>query len=86
MIINKSLIAPVGVISEKYMIDAVTEAVRLTRPDKKTKVSIWCPTLNYKLYRYLIEIGFRVEELEIFMSDRPYPDWSRYVPATLAVL
>lgn len=86
MVVNNVLIAPVGVISEQYMIDAVTEAIRLARPADDVKISLWCPTLNLKLYQYLIKIGFRVDEMEIFMSDEPYPDWSRYVPATLAVL
>jgi GNAT superfamily N-acetyltransferase len=86
MIVNNSLIAPVGVISERYMLDVVTEAIRLAKPKKNAEISLWCPSLNLKLYKYLIEIGFRLDEMEIFMSDEPYPDWDRYVPATLAVL
>ena len=30
--------------------------------------------------------SFRIDEMEIFMSDTPYPDWNRYVPATLALI
>jgi ribosomal protein S18 acetylase RimI-like enzyme len=86
MIVRKNFIAPVGVTSEKYMIDAVTEAIRLTNPEKNEKISLWVPSLNIPLYKYLIDIGFRVDELEIFMSDSPYIDWSRYVPATLAIV
>jgi len=86
MILNNMAIAPVGVISPEYMIDVMTEMIRLAKPKKGKKIMLWCPTQNIKLYRFLIEIGFRASELEIFMSDTPYPDWQRYVPATLAVL
>ncbi len=86
MIINDMLIAPVGVISPKHMIDVMTEIIRLARPKPGKKIMLWCPTLNVGLYTYLIDIGFRATEMEIFMSDTPYPDWQRYVPATLAVL
>jgi len=86
MILNNIGIAPVGVISPKYMIDVMTEMIRLAKPKKGKKIMLWCPTPNMELYCYLIDIGFRASELEIFMSDTPYPDWQRYVPATLAVL
>jgi GNAT superfamily N-acetyltransferase len=86
MITNDMLIAPVGVVSQDYMIDVITEAIRLTQPKKNAKIMFWCPTLNIPLYRYLIRLGFRVDEFEIFMSDAPYPDWQRYVPASLAIL
>jgi len=86
MILNNIGIAPVGVVSRKYMIDVMTEMIRLAKPKPGKKIMLWCPTLNIELYRYLIKIGFRASEMEIFMADTPYPDWQRYVPATLAVL
>ena len=86
MVTKNGQIAPIGVISEKYMLDVATEMIRLAKPPAKEKIALWCPTCNMKLYQHLIKIGFRAEEMEIFMSDAPYPDWQRYVPATLAVL
>lgn len=86
LITNDMLIGPLGVIDQQYMIDAMTEAIRLTHPKKDSKIMLWCPTLNMPLYKYLIDLGFRVDEFEIFMSDSPYPDWQRYVPASLAIL
>jgi len=86
LITNDLFIGPVGVIYQEYMIDVMTEAIRLIHPKKGAKIMLWCPTLNIALYRYLINLGFRVDEIEIFMSDAPYPDWQRYVPASLAIL
>lgn len=86
LIANNALIAPIGVVDEKYIIDAATALIRLTKPPGNEKTALWCPTSNIKLYQYLISTGFRAEEMEIFMSDKPYPDWQRYVPATLSVL
>jgi len=86
MIVNNAWIAPLGVIDKRYIIDVMNEALRLVEPPEEQKIGLWCPTLNKELYTYLISIGFRVNEFEIFMSDKPYPDWQRYVPATLAVL
>ncbi|MCP4579999.1 MAG: GNAT family N-acetyltransferase [candidate division Zixibacteria bacterium] len=85
-IVDKRMIAPLGVISKRYMTKVMTEAIRLAKPKKDGKINLWCPTLNIELYQFLIGIGFRADEMEIFMSDEPYPDWQRYVPATLAVV
>ncbi len=86
MIINNAWIAPLGVTDKRYIIDVMTEALLLIEPKKDHKISVWCPTLNLELYTYLIRIGFRVGEYDIYMSDKPYLDWNRYVPATLAVI
>jgi GNAT superfamily N-acetyltransferase len=86
MITRKIFIAPLGVIDQKYMIDVMTESIRLLEPKKNEMMSLWCPTLNMPLYLFLIDLGFRIDEMEIFMSDTPYPDWNRYVPATLALI
>ncbi len=87
LINDNGWIAPLGVISKKYMIDVMTEAVRAATQIKDVKeVCLWCPTFNIELYLYLILLGFRMDEMEIFMSDVQYPDWQRYVPASLAIL
>ncbi|OQX91714.1 MAG: hypothetical protein B6D58_06655 [candidate division Zixibacteria bacterium 4484_95] len=79
-------IAPAGAISNDYLLKVMNETLRVVKPKKGGKVKLWCPTLNINLYRFLIDIGFRASEMEIFMADKPYPDWQRYVPATLAVI
>jgi ribosomal protein S18 acetylase RimI-like enzyme len=86
MISHGFQIAPVGVISEDYLIKATIETIRLTKPKKGENIIIWCPANNIKLYTFLIDIGFRLTEVEIFMADRSYPDWQRYIPANLAVI
>lgn len=79
-------IAPAGAISNDYLLKVVIETLRVVKPKKGGKVKLWCPTINIGLYRFLIDIGFIASEMEIFMVDKPYPDWQRYVPATLAVI
>ena len=86
LIVKNSEIAPVGAISSDYLLKVMTETLRIIKPKKDDKIMLWCPTENMRLYRFLIDIGFRVDEMDIFMSDKPYPDWQRYVPATLAML
>jgi len=79
-------IAPAGAISNDYLLKVMVETLRIIKPKKDGKVKLWCPTHNIDLYRFLIDVGFRASEMEVFMADKPYPDWQRYVPATLAVI
>jgi GNAT superfamily N-acetyltransferase len=86
LITRKLVIAPLGVIDPKYMIEVMTESIKLLDKEAKERATIWCPTLNIPLYNFLIDVGFRIDEMDVFMSDTPYPDWQRYVPATLALI
>ena len=78
--------APAGAISNSYLLKVIVETLRIIKPKKSSKVKLWCPTHNISLYHFLIDAGFRASEMELFMADKPYPDWQRYVPANLAVI
>jgi GNAT superfamily N-acetyltransferase len=78
-------IAPAGAISEKYLLKVVAETIRLAKPKKNDKIRLWCPSVNIDLYQFLIKAGFRAKEMDIFMTDKAYPDFFRYVPAQLAI-
>ena len=78
-------IAPAGAISNEYLSKVVLESVKSVHPGKDRKVTLWCPPQNIALYQTLVGRGFRISEVELFMSDRDYADWQRYVPATLSV-
>jgi GNAT superfamily N-acetyltransferase len=84
MVYKSGGIAPAGAISNEYLTKVVAETLRLAKPKKKS-LRICCPTHNINLYRFLLESGFRLTEMDLFLSDRPYPDFQRYVPAQLAI-
>lgn len=85
LLYKKMGIGPVGAISNEYMIKATAELIRHARPPKKESVSVWVPTSNIELYQSLIKMGFRLGEITVFMSDKSYTDFQRYVPTHLAI-
>jgi GNAT superfamily N-acetyltransferase len=85
MISKKGAIAPAGAISNKYLSRVIAETINQTQLKKKDALRLWCPANNIDLYQFLIHHGFRCQEMELFMSDKAYPDFFRYVPAQLAV-
>jgi GNAT superfamily N-acetyltransferase len=84
MTYSYGVIAPAGAISNDYLIKVVGETLRIVRPKKKN-IRICCPSHNINLYRFLIESGFRLLEMDLFLAENPYPDFDRYVPAQLAI-
>ncbi len=52
---------------------------------KADRIMLACPHQNDELYSYLLSMGFRNSEMLVFMSDRPYADHRRYLPASLAL-
>ncbi len=84
MVYKSGGIAPAGAISNEYLTKAIAETLRKVKPEKKS-LRICCPTHNINLYRFLLASGFRLTEMDLFLSDRPYPDFQRYVPAQLAI-
>jgi GNAT superfamily N-acetyltransferase len=84
MVYKSGGIAPAGAISNEYLTKVVAETLRIVKPEKKS-LRICCPTHNINLYRFLLASGFRLTEMDLFLSDRPYPDFQRYVPAQLAI-
>jgi predicted acetyltransferase len=77
-------IAPAGAISNDYLTRVIAETLRIIKPAKNS-FRICCPTHNINLYRFLLASGFRLTEMDLFLSDKPYPDFQRYVPAQLAI-
>ncbi len=86
LVSDEGLIGPAGAISGKYLLQVIDSSIKTCPPKKGREFYLWCPATNMKLYRFLIEKGFRCQEMELFMSDKDYPDFSRYVPAMLALL
>ncbi len=84
MVYKQGFIGPAGAVSNEYLTKIVSDSIGLLKPKDK-RIRINCPTVNLNLYRYLIGLGFRLLEMDIFMSDRSYADFQHYVPAQLAI-
>lgn len=78
-------IAPLGVASPDDLLEAISASVRAAAEGGAETVRFFCPNVNREAYRHLNGLGFRNLEMLLFMADKPYGDFSRYVPATLAV-
>ncbi|HBZ00663.1 MAG TPA: hypothetical protein DEO84_04990 [candidate division Zixibacteria bacterium] len=78
------VIAPAGAVTNDYLTKIVTDTIGLIKTSEKS-IRLYCPTNNLNLYRYLIGMGFRILEMDLFLSDKPYADFQRYLPAQLAI-
>jgi GNAT superfamily N-acetyltransferase len=78
------VIAPAGAVSNKLLKKVIADTFGFSGPKIKS-LRICCPAQNIGLYRFLINRGFRLLEMDVFMSDKAYVDFQRYVPAQLAI-
>jgi ribosomal protein S18 acetylase RimI-like enzyme len=85
MIGPRDEVHPVGVVSAAYLPDALSETIRAAIGLGRKKVRLICPNSNRELYRFAHGLGLRNVEMLVFMTDEPCGDFSRYVPAPLAV-
>ncbi len=84
-------IGPAGGLAPRDLLDVIFASLRLAveqpfgRNVKQPRAQLFCPTDNVELYRRLLAAGMRNEEVLLFMADARYGDFSRYLPATLAL-
>jgi GNAT superfamily N-acetyltransferase len=78
-------IGPLGVLHPADLLETAAASIRAAANEGRKLVRFYCPNRNRDLYRYLHRLGFRNSEMLLFMTDRPYGDFARYVPAPLAV-
>jgi hypothetical protein len=84
-------IAPVGAVTPRAFRDVWTEMLRqaVLRPFgrnvKKPNVQLFCPAANAELYQGMLAAGLRNVEVLLFLADADYGDFSRYIPASLAI-
>jgi len=79
------IFGPAGAISNRYLARIIQEHLAGLQPNKDQVIRTFCPTNNLSLYRLLLKCGFRLRELNVFMSDKRYGDFQRYLPADLSV-
>ncbi len=82
---KSGMLAPAGAITNDDLNQVVYESLFYIKPTKDNSIILFCPTYNTALYQMLIRLGFRNDEMLLFMSDKQYADFQRYLPATLAL-
>lgn len=82
-------LGPAAGTTHRNLIATMGEMVRWChehRAQMKTdRILLACPHQNEELYGYLLSMGFRNSEMLVYMSERPYADHRRYLPASLAI-
>jgi hypothetical protein len=82
---QNTLIGPAGAIAPKYLPDIITESYRRCVRNGSKKVVTNIGATNSRLYSHLKSLGFTIEFMPVFLSTRKYGDFSRYIPAHLAI-
>ncbi len=78
-------LGPVAVLDASLMPAAFGHLVRAVRP--AGAFSAWMPGAAGEAMRVLLQAGMRIEDFPALLCwDRPFGDFGRYVPITLAVL
>jgi ribosomal protein S18 acetylase RimI-like enzyme len=85
VVAHNRIIAPAGAVAPRYLPEIITHAHNRCIESGAELVRIWAPGPNAALYERLIKLGFRIGELTVFLSTRPYGDFYRYCPAHLAM-
>ena len=85
VVIRNSHIMPAGSPYPKYLPDIITESVRECIRSKTKEIEINIGAINRDLFQRLKSHGFKISEMVVFLSTKPYSDLSRYVPANLAM-
>jgi ribosomal protein S18 acetylase RimI-like enzyme len=82
---KKSLIGPAGSTRAGFLPDILTESLRRCFPGQADSITVFAGGSNEAVYRRLISMGFIIDSLSVFLSTKPYGDFSRYIPAPLAM-
>jgi len=84
-VIRNSHIMPAGSPYQKYLPDILTDSVRECIRSKGKEIEINIGANNRASFQRLKSHGFKIFEMVVFLSTKPYSDLSRYAPANLAM-
>jgi len=82
---NSALIAPAGAISPRYLPDILTESFKRSLMGESKMTIIFAGGSNRDVYEHLTGLGFKIDNISVFLSTKSYGDFSRYIPAHLAL-
>lgn len=85
IIYKNTLIAPAGAIEPKYLTGILSESYRICIARGSKLIMVYSGGSNGHVYGHLKSLGFRIDNISIFVSDKLYGDFSRYMPAHLAI-
>jgi ribosomal protein S18 acetylase RimI-like enzyme len=85
VVFKNALMAPAGSPYRKYLSDIITETVRQCARSGSKEVGLCFGAGNGDLFERLKKHGFKIVEMVVFLSTKPYSDLSRYVPADLGL-
>jgi ribosomal protein S18 acetylase RimI-like enzyme len=82
---KNALIGPAGSPYSKHIPDIVSESIRKSLEAGSKEVGVCIGANNGPLFDRLKSYAFRIEEMVVFLSSKPYSDLLRYVPADLGL-
>lgn len=82
---KNSLIGPAGSVEPKDLIEIVTESYRKCFAHGSKLTTVFAGCTNEEIHRRLRSLGFKIDNISVFLSTRSYGDFSRYIPAHLAI-
>lgn len=82
---QNTLIGPAGAIAPKYLPDIIGESFNRCLDNGSKRVVISVGSANKGVYNRLKSLGFIINFMPVFLSTKPYGDFSRYIPAHLAI-
>jgi ribosomal protein S18 acetylase RimI-like enzyme len=82
---KNGLLAPVGAISPEYLPQIVIDSYHHCRAAGSDVCLVWVGGPNTAVYQQMISLGFKLTELLLIMSTKPYGDFMRYCPADLSI-
>ena len=85
LIARSSLIAPFGAVTPQYIPQIMSESVAVCLKSNSDICRLWVPGPNSLAYAQAIKLGFRIQELQVILTSKPYGDFSRYCPGNLAM-
>jgi ribosomal protein S18 acetylase RimI-like enzyme len=85
IISNGRMIAPAGATKPKYLPDIINDSFKLCLESGSDYCRIWVGGPNEAVYSRAKALGFKIGELAVFLSTKPYGDLYRYCPSHLAI-
>ena len=82
---NGRMIAPAGAVKPKYLPDIVNDSFKICIDSGSEYCRVWVGGPNKEVYTKVRDLGFKIGELAVFLSTKPYGDLYRYCPSHLAI-
>ena len=82
---KKGIIAPVSTVDPVYLPDMLSACIRYQLDAACEEITVGCAGSNGDIIRYLLGVGFRVNEIALLVSNKRFGNLNQYLPAHLAI-